>query len=143
MRVLHLEFQKCGYGQEVHDAVTSLSSDQGDRLLSSILAVLRRSWFSRIWAFQEAVLSGSRTIVCGDVSLQCSVIANFLDTLKHFQLHWLLFSSSEQEWNASSPSPREMLIALVSIMLNTRERQSLCSLLLAEGMRNEEMPGAS
>jgi hypothetical protein len=54
-------------------------------LIESIMALLQRSWFSRLWTMQEAGLSQNCQLVCGGKSLEWSAIHTFETTVKKMQ----------------------------------------------------------
>lgn len=67
--------------EEIRSAVSALPPADSDEF-RSVIALLRRSWFGRLWVFQEVVLGTEMTQVrCG--SLSC-LIQDFYDAIRAF-----------------------------------------------------------
>jgi hypothetical protein len=61
-------------------------TDQISRqIMESVVALLQRSWFSRLWTMQEVVFSQNPQMVCGGKSLGWSAIQTFRDTVQKLQ----------------------------------------------------------
>ncbi|CAG9975548.1 unnamed protein product [Clonostachys byssicola] len=56
---------------------TSLSYPKTKTLVESLCNFFRRPWFTRVWVIQEAMLSRSGTVYCGDQILSWSAVRHF------------------------------------------------------------------
>lgn len=56
---------------------TSLSYPKSDELVQALIQFFQRPWFTRVWVIQEAMLSKSGVVYCGNKTLTWSAIRHF------------------------------------------------------------------
>ncbi|VUC28073.1 unnamed protein product [Clonostachys rosea] len=97
---------------------TSLSFPKTKTLLESLGNFFRRPWFTRVWVIQEAMLSKSGTVYCGDQTLSWSAVRHFneWDQINKW-LKTLPYVTSVSE---SSLTKSDIRVSLLIALIETR-----------------------